>query len=69
MVLKDFSEEYGQENNMHMENVVTQLLPLWSCLVGDARSASAAAWAGQSAMHRKMAHFSFPTQSIEKEGC
>ena len=46
MVLKGSSHEYGQESNVNRENV--QLVPLQSCPVGNAHSASAAAWAGQS---------------------
>lgn len=66
MVLKDFSQEYGQESNVNRENVVTQLLPLQSCPVGDAHSASAAAWADRSAVHGKQNHLFSPTQFIKK---
>lgn len=68
MVLKDFSQRSGQESNMNRENVVTQLLPLQGCPVGDAHSASAAAWAGRSATRGKKNHFFSPSQFIKKWG-
>lgn len=64
MVLKDFSQEYGQESNMNRKNVVMQLLPLQSWPVRGALSASAAAWADGSAVHGK--RFFTPTQFITK---
>lgn len=66
MLSTDFLQEYGQESNVNKESVVTQLLPLQSCPVGDAHSASAAAWAGQSAMCGKQNHFFPPTQFIKR---
>lgn len=65
-VLEDFSWDYRQESNMNRENMVTQLLHLQSCPLGDAHRASAADWPGQSATCEKQEHFFTPTQFIKK---